>query len=111
MLITDTVRPVYSGNRAIRFAQAVSSRRAGARVPVVGRRSALRDQAAASIDGHVPQAADRLASTRARRAAAARDVKSAGNRSPVPKVHLVRRLSAKRRMRKHSVVFVDVELD
>jgi hypothetical protein len=85
MLITDTVLPVYSGNRAIRFAQAVSSRRAGARVPVVGRRSALGDQAAASIDGHVPQAADRLALTRNRRAAAARDIRSASTASPVPK--------------------------
>jgi hypothetical protein len=48
-------------------------------------RSALGDQAAASIEGHVPQAAERLASTRARRAAAARDIRSAGTASPVPK--------------------------
>ena len=48
-------------------------------------RSALGRQAAASTDGHVSQAADRLASTRARRAAAARDVRSAGTASPVPK--------------------------
>ena len=34
--------------------------------PVVGTRSALPDQAAASIEGHVPQTAERLASTRAR---------------------------------------------
>jgi hypothetical protein len=34
---------------------------ARALVPVVGRRSAVGDHAAASIDGHVPQAADRLA--------------------------------------------------
>ena len=82
MLIPDTVLPVYSGDRAIRFSRAVSSRRTGARVPM---RSALGDQAAASIEGHVPQAADRLASTRARRAAAARDLRSAGTASPVPK--------------------------
>ena len=61
------------------------SRRTGPRVPVVGRRSPVGDQAAASIDGHVPQAADRLASTRARRAAAARTIRSAGTASPVPK--------------------------
>jgi hypothetical protein len=33
MLIPDTVLPVYSGDGAIRFSRAVSSRRAGARVP------------------------------------------------------------------------------
>jgi hypothetical protein len=48
-------------------------------------RSALGGQAAASTDGQVLQAADRLASTRARRAVAARDVRSAGTASPVPK--------------------------
>jgi len=48
-----------------------------------GRR--LGDHAAAMMDGHVPQAADRLASTRARRAAAARAVRSAGTASPRPK--------------------------
>ena len=84
-LIPDTALPDYSGDRAIRFSRAVASRRTGPRVPMVGRRSAVGDQAAASIDGHVPQAADRLASTRARRAAAARDVRSAGTASPVPK--------------------------
>jgi hypothetical protein len=47
--------------------------------------SAVGDQAAASMDGHVPQAADRLASARARRAAAARAVRSAGTASPLPK--------------------------
>ena len=49
------------------------------------RRSALGRQATASTGGHVWQAADRFASTRARRAAAARAVKSAGTASPVPK--------------------------
>jgi hypothetical protein len=57
MLIPDSVLPVYSGDRAIRFSRAVSSRRTGARVPM---RSALGDQAAASIEGHVPQAAERF---------------------------------------------------
>src|ERR1700730_13927352 len=57
----------------------------GPRVLVVGTRSALPDQAAASIEGHVPQTADRFASRRARRAAAARAVRSAGTPSPVLK--------------------------
>ena len=66
-------------------------------------------QAAASTDGHVAHDAERLTSTRAWRAAAARDAKAAGIASPVPKVHLVRRLSAKRRVRQHAIVLVDVE--
>jgi hypothetical protein len=37
------------------------------------------------------------------------DLRSAGTASPVPKIHLVGRLSSKRRMWKHVVVFVDVE--
>jgi len=41
--------------------------------------------AAGLTDGHVSQDADRFASTRVRRAAAARDVRSAGTVSPVPK--------------------------
>jgi hypothetical protein len=45
-----------------------------------------RGHAAALSDGHVSQDADRLASTRARRAAAARDVSSPGTASPVPKL-------------------------
>ena len=35
-LISDTVLPVYSGDRAIRLSRAVASRRTGPRVPVVG---------------------------------------------------------------------------
>jgi len=46
--------------------------------------SAPGDYAAASLDGHVPHAADRFASMRTRRAAAARAVRSAGTASPVP---------------------------
>jgi hypothetical protein len=38
-----------------------------------------------STDGHVSPDADRFASTRLRRAAAARDVKSAGTASPLSK--------------------------
>src|SRR4029450_13622930 len=41
-------------------------------------------------------------------AAPARDVRSAGTASPVPK-YIFRRLSAKRRMEKHAIVFVDIE--
>ena len=37
------------------------------------------------MDGQFPQAADRFASMRARRAAAARAVRSAGTASPLPK--------------------------
>jgi hypothetical protein len=55
------------------------------RDPVVGRRSARPDHAAASTDGHVAHDADRLASLRIRRAAAARVVRSVGTASPVPK--------------------------
>jgi hypothetical protein len=65
---------------------AVTSRRTSARDPWSERRSAARGHAAAVSDGHVSQDADRLASTRAWRAAAARDVRSAGTASPVPKI-------------------------
>ena len=54
-----------------------------------GRRSAFHRQAAASIDGHVAQAADRLALTRAQRAAAARDVRSAGTARDEPRPALI----------------------
>ena len=47
--------------------------------------SAGGDHAAASMEEHVPQVADRLASARTRRAAAARDVRSTRTASPVPK--------------------------
>jgi len=61
------------------------------------------------LTGRFSDDADRFASIRVRRAAAARDVRAAGTASPVPKMHLVGRLSAKRRVRKHAVEFVDVE--
>lgn len=48
-------------------------------------RSALHGHATASMKGHVSHDADRFASTRVRRAATARDVRSAGTASPVPK--------------------------
>jgi hypothetical protein len=48
-------------------------------------RSAVRRHAAALSDGHVSQDDDRLAFTRARRAAAARDVRSVGTPAPLPK--------------------------
>jgi hypothetical protein len=47
--------------------------------------SAVGDHAAAWMDGHLRHAVDRLASMRARRAAAARAVRSAGTASPRPK--------------------------
>jgi len=53
--------------------------------PAGFRSSAVRDHAAALMDGHLPHAADRLASMRARRAAAASAVRSAGTASPPPK--------------------------
>ena len=70
-----------SGDPAILFSRAVASRRTGRGF----RWSADGEHAAASLDGHVPHAADRLASARARRAAAARAVRSAGTASPLPK--------------------------
>ena len=45
----------------------------------------LHRQAAASADGHISHDADRLASRRLRRAAAARDLRSAGTAAPMPK--------------------------
>jgi hypothetical protein len=51
-----------------------------------GRRGVSCSGSRGRVDGgHLPQAADRLVSTRVRRAAAARDVRSAGTASPVPK--------------------------
>jgi hypothetical protein len=80
-LISDTVLLISMGDRAIPLS-GQSSR--DARIP--GFRWSLSvNQAAASMDGHVPQVADRLASARARRAAAARAVRSAGTASPLPK--------------------------
>src|SRR5687767_5645357 len=75
-------RPGYSGDRSIQAVALDTHRPTG---PVVRRQSAVGDHAAASMDGHPPHAADRLASTRARRAAAARDIRSAGTASPMPK--------------------------
>jgi hypothetical protein len=56
----DTVLPLYSGDRAIRSSEAVSSRRGASAGPVVGRRSARPGHAVASTDGHVALDADRL---------------------------------------------------
>ena len=76
---------IYSCDVRSPVSPGFAPRRTGQRVPAVGRGSGVGDQAAASIEGHVPQAADRLVSTRARRAAAARKDRSAGTASPVPK--------------------------
>src|SRR4030095_9626644 len=53
--------------------------------PLSERRSAFHAHAAALTEGHLPHDAVRLASTRARRATAARDNRSPGTASPVPK--------------------------
>ena len=82
----------------------VASTRTSARGPWSERWSA-RGHAAAVRDRHVSQDADRLASARARRAAAAREHQVCRHRIAGAEVHLVRRLSSKRRMRKHVVVF------
>ena len=84
-LSPDTVRPVYSCDRAVRCSRQSSPDARARRSPGSEERSAFRGHAAASRDGHVSQAPDRLASPRARRAAAARDVRSADTASPVPK--------------------------
>ena len=62
------------GHRFFRLA----ARRTARGSPWSERRSALHGHAAAATDGHVSHDGDRLASTRLRRAAAARDVRSAG---------------------------------
>jgi hypothetical protein len=87
---------------------AVTSRR-----PAGPRRSgrAPGDYAAASVDGHVPHAADRFASTRSRPRDARAPREVCWNRFPCAEICLVRRLSPKRRMRKHPVVFLDIERD
>jgi hypothetical protein len=79
----DTVLPVYSSDRAIRSSEAVAPDEwaRGTR----GRKAVRPGHAAASTDGHVAHDADRLASPRVRRAAAARAVRSVGTASPVPK--------------------------
>jgi hypothetical protein len=61
--------------------------------------------AAALSDGHVSQDADRLASTRARRAATARDSRSAGIASPVPKE---RRSSARSTLRPRACLGIEI---
>src|SRR6516164_10314557 len=84
-MIPDRFYPSTRAHARSPVAPGAVPRWTGPGVAVVGRRAAVGDQAAASIEGHVPQAADRLASTRARRAVAAPDARSAGTASPVPK--------------------------
>src|SRR5712692_2498133 len=83
-LIPDTVLLIYSCGARFPVLPA-SPPDARARAPWSERRSALHGHAAASTDGHVSHDADRFASPRVRRAAAARDLRSAGTASPVPK--------------------------
>jgi hypothetical protein len=84
-LIPDTVPPSSLVRRGPRF----SRLRLQTHGPVGSSwsegRSALVGHAAASTDGHLSHDAVRLASTCVRRAAAARDIRSAGTASPVPK--------------------------
>ena len=82
-LISDIVRPVYSGRPRCPILAAVASRRTRSAPSEGG--LARSGQAAASLDGHVSQNADRFASRRDRRAAFARDARSAGTASPVPR--------------------------
>jgi hypothetical protein len=84
-LIPDTVLPIYSCGARFPVLPA-SPPDARARAPWSERRSALHGHATASTDGHVSHDADRFASRRVRRAAAARDVRSAGTAYPVPKI-------------------------
>src|SRR5437016_9033347 len=84
MLIPDTVLPIYWCEVRSSLLRACPPD-ALARGVVVERRTALYGHAAASTDGHLSHAAARFAATRVRRAAAARDVRSAGTASPVPK--------------------------
>ena len=84
-LIPDTVPPIYSCDGRSPTLPASPPRCTRRRAPQSERWSGLHGHAAASTDGHVPQAADRLAPTRARRAAAARNFRSGGTASPVPK--------------------------
>ena len=85
-LIRDAVLPNYSCDDGPRSSQL----RFQTHGPVgfvcwSEQQSALHGHAAASTDGHVSHDADRLASMRVRRAAAARNVRSAGTASPVPR--------------------------
>ena len=85
-LLPDTVLPIYSCDDAVPGSTEFCRQTHGSlRSPSSERLEHSRGHAAALIDGHVWQAADRLASTRARRAAAARAVRSAGTSCPVPK--------------------------
>ena len=81
----DTVLAVCSSDRMIPVSRLSRPRRTCRRLSARKARSALGGHAAVSSDGHVSQAADRLTSARARRAATAPDVRCAGTASPVPK--------------------------
>ena len=84
-LTPETVSAVPSSDRVVRFSRPSPPRHTGPRGLRRRGRSAVGGHATVSSDGHVSQAADLLASARARRAAAAPDVRSAGTVSPEPK--------------------------
>ena len=92
MLIPNTFLPGYRATARSAFPGNLVQMREG-NGPGGPEAASSGDHAAASIAGHVTQAADWLASTRARRAAVARDIKSAGIVSPGAEIHLVRRLA------------------
>src|SRR5438067_6385693 len=71
-LTPETVSAVPSSDRVVRFSRPSPPRHTGPRGLRRRGRSAVGGHATVSSDGHVSQAADLLASARARRAAAAR---------------------------------------
>ena len=83
-LIPDKVLSIYLCD--VRPAsRGIASRRMGLWGPRRRNRGQHSMVATASMKGHVSHDADRFASTRVWRAATARDVRSAGTASPVPK--------------------------
>ena len=82
-LIPDTVLPSTRGTS--RGPVLLASPQGARAREAVGERWSALGHAAALRDGHLSQDANRLASARARRAAAARDLRSVGTASPVPK--------------------------
>ncbi len=83
-LIPDTVLPSIRPTAAVRSVRPSPPEARARRAPWSKGPSATGGHAAASSDGHVSHDADRFASPRARRAAVARDLRSAAPAAPVP---------------------------
>jgi hypothetical protein len=81
---TQFCRSVRATRRARSVRRVRREADASTRGPWSERPQRVRRHAAALRDGHVLHDADRLASARARRAAAVRDLRLAGTASPVP---------------------------